>query len=175
MFQSDPGTVLIEFSLLNNLIMMFIAIRLLSIYNISVTMLSIAHLKSNLILATILYIFTSLLQIWKLKLREIEPQDYTANKWLISKLIWQSIFLATKLCFLLLIKAKPHLGFKEKLYYQRMSLGNTLTSKNTHYRWHNSTVNVGINIEESHQQWVKMKLIQAIFKWLWTISSLESL
>lgn len=80
MFQSDPGTVLIEFSLLNNLIMMFIAIRLLSIYNISVTMLSIAHLKCNLILATILYIFTSLLQIWKLKLREIEPQDYTANK-----------------------------------------------------------------------------------------------
>lgn len=80
MFQSDPGTVLIEFSLLNNLIMMFIAIRLLSIYNISVTMLSIAYLKSNLILATILYIFTSLLQIWKLKLREIEPQDYTANK-----------------------------------------------------------------------------------------------
>lgn len=80
MFQSDPGTVLIEISLLNNLIMMFIAISLLSIYNISVTMLSIAHLKSHLILATILYIFTSLLQIWKLKLREIEPQDYIANK-----------------------------------------------------------------------------------------------
>ena len=80
MFQSDPGAVLIEISLLNNLIMMFIAISLLSIYNISVTMLSIAQLKFHLILATILYIFTSLLQIWKLKLREIEPQDYTVNK-----------------------------------------------------------------------------------------------
>lgn len=80
MFQSDPGTVLIEISLLNNLIMMFIAISLLSIYNISVTMLSTAHSKSHLILATILYIFTSLLQIWKLKLREIKPQDYIANK-----------------------------------------------------------------------------------------------